>query len=116
MRIKKKIDVLCWDYKCATAEGKGLIRDTLKIVNPKLAQMFDVEIFIRSQKPLYSEIAQMLIDDIIKYWGGFTLNKNEIEALVDNMQFRDDVPEDVYKANVARVEALDLDSWKGDLL
>jgi len=112
--MKKKIETLYLDYKCTTADGKRIIRDTLKIANPKLAQRLDAEIFIRSQKPLYSEIAQMLIDDIIKYYGGFTLNKSEIESLVDCMQFRDDVPEDVYKANVARVEALDLDSWRGE--
>jgi len=98
-----KLDQLYDLYTFPYADKKSIM-ETVRITDIKLYYKLQAKIFVDAQKPLYKGIAQMLADDLMKYYNKFEIKL--IEVLVDDMQCLDNIPEDVIKANMKRIEVL----------
>ena len=101
----RKITSLYQDFLSYDENERSIFWRTLEVIDKKLYYQLQAKIFIENQTQIHKHIAEMLVDDCMKYFNKFKISLAEI--LIDDMEFSD-IPADVISANKNRIKILNL--------
>lgn len=102
-----KLDRLYTDYEffAQSENAKRALLSAVETCDKQLYYRLQARIFIEMQEPLYKHIAQMLVNDCMKYTGRFKIRTAQAQ-INEKVLFMENIPEDVKIANAHRLKIL----------